>query len=152
MLDYTRIYGNTQVIAKPPIKTNKEPLGTALDSFYSDIASLENHSVIDDVQQVKHGEAATSVPIKSQEPPAVVPVPPDPPQISNATTDSTPKDKKKKKVTYSFDERIHCIAIFISIIYYNFKFQVKIVISKKQKQVSSMVAKWKKAQNYEGIN
>ncbi|KAK0168616.1 hypothetical protein PV327_002394 [Microctonus hyperodae] len=126
MLDYSRIYANTQVIAKPPVKTNKEPLGTALDSFYNDIASLESHPVIDESQHIKHGEAATSLPLKSQETPVPVILPPDPPQISNTMADSTLKDKKKKKV--------------------------KIVASKKQKQVSSMVAKWKKAQNYEGIN
>ncbi|XP_048514272.1 formin-binding protein 4-like isoform X2 [Athalia rosae] len=39
--DYAQIYANTQVIAKPPIKSQNESLGSALDSFYNDIASIE---------------------------------------------------------------------------------------------------------------
>ena len=40
--DYTPIYTNHKVIEKPPVKTAKESLVSALDSFYSDIARIEN--------------------------------------------------------------------------------------------------------------
>ncbi|XP_076236920.1 uncharacterized protein LOC143180822 isoform X2 [Calliopsis andreniformis] len=42
--DYTPIYTNHKVIEKPPIKTAKESLVSALDSFYSDIARIESTS------------------------------------------------------------------------------------------------------------
>lgn len=40
--DYAPIYTNHKVIEKPPVKTAKESLVSALDSFYSDIARIEN--------------------------------------------------------------------------------------------------------------
>ncbi|KAL0110406.1 hypothetical protein PUN28_013797 [Cardiocondyla obscurior] len=41
MVGYAPIYTNNKIIAKPPVKTSKESLGSALDSFYNDIARIE---------------------------------------------------------------------------------------------------------------
>ncbi|XP_039305043.1 formin-binding protein 4 isoform X2 [Solenopsis invicta] len=41
MVGYAPIYTNNKIIAKPPVKASKESLGSALDSFYNDIARIE---------------------------------------------------------------------------------------------------------------
>lgn len=53
MLHHTGIYANTQVITKPPINMKKESLGSIVDSFYNDIASLECHNNIINDKQIK---------------------------------------------------------------------------------------------------
>ncbi|XP_074106641.1 uncharacterized protein LOC141532264 isoform X2 [Cotesia typhae] len=167
MLHHTGIYANTQVITKPPINMKKESLGSIVDSFYNDIASLECHNNIINDKQIKQVAVplmkyqesvdkteSTSPNISTTITTAAtttgtgsapsVSIPAATPANSTAittttnsagvtTTNNPPanapvdlKDKKKKKV--------------------------KIVINKKHKQVSSMVAKWKKAQNFEDIH
>ncbi|XP_044009823.1 uncharacterized protein LOC122853418 isoform X2 [Aphidius gifuensis] len=121
VLDFPRIYTNTQVIAKPPMKTSNETMGSALDSFYSDIASLERPPI-----EAKPVEAIiynTNLPDRPQ--PVSTPTSLTSDNNDKIINDALTKDKEKKKK------------------------KAKIVISKKHKQVSSMVAKWQKAQNYE---
>ncbi|XP_015609403.1 formin-binding protein 4 isoform X2 [Cephus cinctus] len=114
--DYTQVYTNSQIIAKPPIKTQRESLGSALDSFYSDIASIEKTNIEQEQEIPEVVAPVESVPSPSQ------------PQVSIETpqivipVDSIIREKKKKKA--------------------------KIGVSKKQKEMSSMVAKWQKAQQH----
>lgn len=93
MLDYTRLYANTQVIAKPPVKMHNESLGTAIDSFYNDIASMESQLVIEDQHQANHSQATVLPVVQPHQSSASAQ--PEPQQLNN---DSTSKDKKKKKV------------------------------------------------------
>ncbi|XP_034940117.1 formin-binding protein 4-like isoform X2 [Chelonus insularis] len=127
MLHHPGIYANTQVISKPPINMKKESLGSAVDSFYNDIASLEkSQATTSDKQEVKNIQTPTLQSTLHQES-LFMPIKTDcQPFSSSPTTDNSIKEKKKKKV--------------------------KIVINKKHKEVSSMVAKWKKAQNFQDIN
>ncbi|XP_046746621.1 RNA-binding protein 42-like [Diprion similis] len=124
LTDYAQVYANTQVIAKPPVKSQTESLGSALDSFYSDIASIEKtnsgqESMIQQEIEIPRREAATP-------PPATLPntviTSASHTEIEqpNASIDVTGKEKKKKKS--------------------------KIGIGKKQKEMSTMVAKWQRAQ------
>lgn len=90
MTDYSQIYGTNQVIAKPPVKAHRESLGSAIDSFYSDIASIESSNLETEQperQEINYPEAVSS------------PVP----QIQlednqSSTSDAIAKDRKKKKV------------------------------------------------------
>lgn len=114
--DYTPIYTNHKVIEKPPVKTAKESLVSALDSFYNDIARIENvgTEVVPQRQDAASSEPATlpQVEAKPEMEPEPVPI-------------ETPGKEKKRKRT-------------------------RIGISKKHKEVSSMVAKWQKVQqNFE---
>ncbi|XP_063995704.1 formin-binding protein 4-like isoform X2 [Diachasmimorpha longicaudata] len=89
VLDFPRIYTNTQVIAKPPITTNKESLGSALNSFYSDLASLERP--VDEHQAIPSPQL---IPVEPQ------PVPTTTPQLTEklSVVADTYKEKRKKKV------------------------------------------------------
>ncbi|XP_017893051.1 formin-binding protein 4-like [Ceratina calcarata] len=114
--DYTPIYTNHKVIEKPPVKTAKESLVSALDSFYNDIARIENvgTEVVPQRQDSVTSEPASlpQVELKPEMEPEPVPV-------------ETPGKEKRRKRT-------------------------RIGISKKHKEVSSMVAKWQKVQqNFE---
>lgn len=123
VLDFPRIYTNTQVIAKPPIKTSNETIGSALDSFYNDIASLERPPIeAKPVEATVFNTNLTDHPQPVSTPSSLTS---DNDKINN---DVSLKDKEKKKK------------------------KAKSGISKKHKQVSSMVAKWQKAQNYEDTN
>lgn len=114
--DYTPIYTNHKVIEKPPVKTAKESLVSALDSFYNDIARIENIGI----EKVPQRQDTTTV-----EPSSL------PTEEAKLETDQEPipvettvKEKKRKRT--------------------------RIGISKKHKEVSSMVAKWQKVQqNFE---
>ncbi|XP_014217950.1 MHC class II regulatory factor RFX1 [Copidosoma floridanum] len=109
--EYARVYENNQVIAKPPVKmTQESSMGSALNSFYSDIASIE-HTAETERERI---EAIANVPS---------PVPQVPHTEVDAVVLEAMKEKKKKKM--------------------------KTGIGKKQKEMSSMVAKWQRAQkNY----
>lgn len=89
MVDYSQVYANTQVIAKPPIKSHKETLGSAIDSFYNDIASIEKIRNDHETEQVLPVETVPVTVLQGQ--PAEV----EQPQI---LTDSVLKERKKKKV------------------------------------------------------
>lgn len=91
--DYTPIYANSQVIAKPPVKTSRESLGSALDSFYSDIASLEKGATEQDIEQ-KDAVQTESVPSPLPQVQAEI--------EQNSTIPDGSKDKKKKKVRDNF--------------------------------------------------
>ncbi|XP_076684623.1 uncharacterized protein LOC143377340 isoform X2 [Andrena cerasifolii] len=112
--DYTPIYTNHKVIEKPPVKTAKESLVSALDSFYSDIARIEN-SGPEKVPQ-RPDPAIIEPPSLPPEEPKVE-VEQEPPPV-----DMTVKEKKRRKA--------------------------RVGISKKHKEVSSMVAKWQKVQQH----
>ncbi|CAL7942168.1 unnamed protein product [Xylocopa violacea] len=115
--DYTPIYTtNHKVIEKPPVKTAKESLVSALDSFYNDIARIENIGTenVPQRQDIATTEPSSlsveEVKIETEQEPLPVEI--------------TVKEKKRKRT--------------------------RIGISKKHKEVSSMVAKWQKVQqNFE---
>ncbi|XP_032677358.1 formin-binding protein 4-like isoform X3 [Odontomachus brunneus] len=114
MLGYTPIYSNNKIIAKPPVKAAKESLGSALDSFYNDIARIERteteraaqHQDTIVMEQVS-APAAEEAKLPEVEPESV-------------PCDTMTKEKKKKKS--------------------------RISISKKHKEMSTMVAKWQRVQ------
>ncbi|XP_078041939.1 uncharacterized protein LOC144472592 isoform X2 [Augochlora pura] len=113
--DYTPIYTNHKVIEKPPIKTAKESLVSALDSFYSDIARIENSRPEKAPQRQDTMTTESSLPVEE----AKVDM-----DLEALHSEASMKEKKKKKA--------------------------RIGISKKHKEVSSMVAKWQKVQqNFE---
>ncbi|XP_033327519.2 uncharacterized protein LOC117221048 [Megalopta genalis] len=113
--DYTPIYTNHKVIEKPPIKTAKESLVSALDSFYSDIARIESSRPEKAPQRQDTVTTESSLPVEE----AKVDM-----DLEALHSEATMKEKKKKKA--------------------------RIGISKKHKEVSSMVAKWQKVQqNFE---
>ncbi|XP_076180129.1 uncharacterized protein LOC143153138 isoform X2 [Ptiloglossa arizonensis] len=114
--DYTPIYTNHKVIEKPPVKTAKESLVSALDSFYSDIARIENSGTEKAAQrQDTLATELSSLPTEETNVDVEQELPP---------IETTTKEKKRKKT--------------------------RVGISKKHKEVSSMVAKWQKVQqNFE---
>lgn len=90
--DYTPIYTNHKVIEKPPVKTAKESLVSALDSFYNDIARIENIGI----EKVPQRQDTTTV-----EPSSL------PTEEAKLETDQEPtpvettvKEKKRKRVKY----------------------------------------------------
>lgn len=100
VLDFPRIYTNTQVIAKPPVKTSNETMGSALDSFYSDIASLERQPV-----EAKPIIEASPLNVSStnedqQQPVLLAPsLPTETEKINNDAALKDKDNKKKKKVS-----------------------------------------------------
>ncbi|XP_029050844.2 formin-binding protein 4-like isoform X1 [Osmia bicornis bicornis] len=114
--DYTPIYTNHKIIEKPPVKTAKESLVSALDSFYNDIARIENTGP----------EKTPQRPDTTIAEPSSVPA-----EETKLETEQEPlpaeiavKERKRKKA--------------------------RVGISKKHKEMSSMVAKWQKVQqNFE---
>lgn len=92
MVGYAPIYTNNKIIAKPPVKASKESLGSALDSFYSDIARIEKTETERTGQHQDVAATVTeqvSIPIEEPKPEI------EPETVSNDTT----KERKKKKVT-----------------------------------------------------
>lgn len=91
MLGYTPIYTNNKIIAKPPVKASKESLGSALDSFYNDIARIERTET-ERVAQHQDPVVTEQVPasVEDTKPPETEPDP--------VSSDTTTKEKKKKKV------------------------------------------------------
>ncbi|XP_076300616.1 uncharacterized protein LOC143218911 isoform X1 [Lasioglossum baleicum] len=113
--DYTPIYTNHKVIEKPPIKTAKESLVSALDSFYNDIARIENSRPEKAPQRQDTVTTESSLPVEE----AKVDM-----ELEALHAEASMKEKKRKKA--------------------------RVGISKKHKEVSSMVAKWQKVQqNFE---
>lgn len=99
MLGYAPIYPNNKIIAKPPVKAAKESLGSALDSFYNDIARIEETE-----RSAQHQDTA----IMEQPPPPVTEEVKLPETDSESVPcDTTMKERKKKKVMFY----IHCKAI-----------------------------------------
>ncbi|XP_070150243.1 formin-binding protein 4 isoform X2 [Polyergus mexicanus] len=114
MVGYTPIYTNNKIIAKPPVKASKESLGSALDSFYNDIARIEKTETERIVQQQDPVVIVTEqapVPIEETKPET---------ESETMSSDTTIKERKKKKA--------------------------RIGISKKHKEMSTMVAKWQRVQ------
>ena len=87
--EYARMYENNQVIAKPPMKMPHESsLGTALNSFYNDIAFIEKSTA--DIEK----EKAEARLLESAPSPVS--------QVPSSEADSIAaeaKEKKKKKVS-----------------------------------------------------
>lgn len=94
MLGYTPIYSNNKIIAKPPVKAAKESLGSALDSFYNDIARIERTET---ERAAQHQDTAimeqASAPIAEE---AKLPET----ELESVPCDTTTKEKKKKKVIF----------------------------------------------------
>lgn len=93
MVRYASIYTNNKIIAKPPVKASKESLGSALDSFYSDIARIEKTETERTGQHQNVAATVTeqvSIPTEEAKPEI------EPETVSN---DTTTKERKKKKVT-----------------------------------------------------
>ncbi|XP_031368407.1 interaptin-like isoform X2 [Apis dorsata] len=113
--DYTPIYTNHKVIEKPPVKTAKESLVSALDSFYNDIARIENVEAEKISQRQENPVEVSSLSIEEVKVET---------EQESIPFETTIKEKKRKRT--------------------------RIGISKKHKEVSSMVAKWQKVQqNFE---
>ncbi|XP_003701113.1 uncharacterized protein LOC100878735 isoform X2 [Megachile rotundata] len=114
--DYTPIYTNHKIIEKPPVKTAKESLVSALDSFYNDIARIENTGM-EKPPQRQDIPIAEPVSLPMEETKAEV-------EQEALPVEIAVKERKRKKT--------------------------RIGISKKHKEMSSMVAKWQKVQqNFE---
>lgn len=93
MVGYTPIYTNNKIIAKPPVKASKESLGSALDSFYNDIARIEKTETERTVQQQD--------PIAGVTEQAPAPTEETKPETESETisNDTIMKERKKKKVS-----------------------------------------------------
>lgn len=94
--EYARMYENNQVIAKPPVKVTHDAaaMGSALNSFYSDIASIEKTRVEVEKEKLPEIRVPEMVVMPS---PIVPPVP----VIDNDGTPDATKERKKKKVIYT---------------------------------------------------
>ena len=92
MADYSQIYSSNQVIAKPPVKAQRESLGSALDSFYSDIASIEK-SKLEIESEKQESYLLESVPSPIQATQSEV-------EPSSSALEAVMKEKKKKKVYF----------------------------------------------------
>ncbi|XP_072756609.1 uncharacterized protein [Anoplolepis gracilipes] len=99
MVGYTPIYTNNKIIAKPPVKASKESLGSALDSFYNDIARIEKTETERTVQQQDSVTAVTE-----QAPASIEETKP---EIESETvlSDTTMKERKKKKTRISIGKK-----------------------------------------------
>lgn len=94
MVGYTPIYTNNKIIAKPPVKASKESLGSALDSFYNDIARIEKTETERTGQDVT-ATVTEQVSILTEEAK---------PEMEPETmfSDTTMKERKKKKVAHFY--------------------------------------------------
>ncbi|XP_019699913.1 formin-binding protein 4 isoform X2 [Harpegnathos saltator] len=116
MLGYTPMYSNNKIIAKPPVKAAKESLGSALDSFYNDIARIEKTETERAAAQHQDVVVMEQISAPSMEEAKLPETEPE----SVPCCDTTTKEKKRKKS--------------------------RISISKKHKEMSTMVAKWQRVQ------
>ena len=103
--EYARVYENNQVIAKPPMKVPHQQqhhhdasLGSVINSFYSDIASIEKSADVEKEKIAVAAATATAVELRPAAESAAVPSPS--PQVPPAEADlaGEMKEKKKKKV------------------------------------------------------
>ncbi|XP_067203189.1 formin-binding protein 4-like isoform X2 [Linepithema humile] len=116
MVGYAPVYTNNKIIAKPPVKASKESLGSALDSFYNDIARIERTET---ERTAQHQDTATTVTVTEPVPVLIEEAKPET-EPEAMSSDITMKERKKKKA--------------------------RISISKKHKEMSTMVAKWQRVQ------
>jgi len=107
MVGYTPIYTNNKIIAKPPIKASKESLGSVLDSFYNDIARIEKTET---ERTGQHQDIAVTV--TEQVPISIEEVKPET-ESETVLNDTAMKERKKRKVVYTFAYQVICILLFI---------------------------------------
>ena len=102
MVGYAPIYTNNKIIAKPPVKASKESLGSALDSFYSDIARIEKTETERTGQLQDIAATITEqVSVSTEEAKPEM-------ELETVPSDITMKERKKKKVV------LLLIIVFIS--------------------------------------
>ncbi|XP_024872545.1 uncharacterized protein LOC112455076 isoform X2 [Temnothorax curvispinosus] len=95
MVGYAPIYTNNKIIAKPPVKSSKESLGSALDSFYNDIARIEKTET---ERTGQHQDVTAtvmeqvSIPTEETKPEI---------ELETVSSDTTTKERKKKKARIS---------------------------------------------------
>lgn len=107
MVGYTPIYTNNKIIAKPPVKASKESLGSALDSFYNDIARIEKTETERTVQQQDPVAVVTEqAPVSVEETKLET-------ESETVSNDTTMKERKKKKVSIYLSQNL----LFLSILY-----------------------------------
>ncbi|KYN02370.1 PREDICTED: formin-binding protein 4-like [Cyphomyrmex costatus] len=95
MVGYAPIYTNNKIIAKPPVKASKESLGSALDSFYNDIARIEKTETERTGQPQDIATTITEqVSISTEEAKPEV-------ELETVPGDITMKERKKKKARLS---------------------------------------------------
>jgi len=104
-MGYAPIYTNNKIIAKPPVKASKESLGSAINSFYNDIARIERTET---ERTTKHQDivtattSATNAAVVMEQ--ASVSNDEAKPEIESETAcnteTTTTKEKKKKKVVW----------------------------------------------------
>lgn len=97
MVGYTPIYTNNKIIAKPPVKALKESLGSALDSFYSDIARIEKTET---ERTGQHQDVAATVMEQVSIPERTEEAKPEIEPETVPSDSTTMKERKKKKVTF----------------------------------------------------
>lgn len=90
--DYTPIYTNHKVIEKPPVKTAKESLVSALDSFYNDIARIENVEAEKISQRQENPVEVSSLSIEEVKMET---------EQESIPFETTIKEKKRKRVKYN---------------------------------------------------
>lgn len=107
MMGYAPIYTNNKIIAKPPMKASKESLGSALNSFYNDIARIERTETEqrtgqhqDSIAAVAATTSATATATPAVVEQSSIPTEETKPEAEGETASSTEtiKEKKKKKV------------------------------------------------------
>ncbi|XP_011696542.1 PREDICTED: formin-binding protein 4-like isoform X2 [Wasmannia auropunctata] len=95
MVGYAPIYTNNKIIAKPPVKASKESLGSALDSFYNDIARIEQTET---ERTGQHQDVAATVTEQVSIPTEEAKPEMEPETVSS---DTMMKERKKKKARIS---------------------------------------------------
>ncbi|KAL6438012.1 hypothetical protein ACFW04_004351 [Cataglyphis niger] len=98
MVGYTPIYTNNKIIAKPPVKASKESLGSALDSFYNDIARIEKTETERTVQQDSVAVVTEQAPVSIEETKLET-------ESEIVSNDTTMKERKKKKARISIGKK-----------------------------------------------
>ncbi|XP_050450317.1 formin-binding protein 4-like isoform X2 [Cataglyphis hispanica] len=98
MVGYTPIYTNNKIIAKPPVKASKESLGSALDSFYNDIARIEKTETERTVQQDPVAVVTEQAPVSIEETKLET-------ESEIVSSDTTMKERKKKKARISIGKK-----------------------------------------------
>lgn len=106
MVGYTPIYTNNKIIAKPPVKASKESLGSALDSFYNDIARIEKTETERTVQQDPVAVVTEQAPVSIEETKLET-------ESEIVSSDTTMKERKKKKVSIYLSQNL----LFLSTLY-----------------------------------
>jgi len=104
MMGYAPIYTNNKIIAKPPVKASKESLGSAINSFYNDIARIERTETERTTKQDIVAATTSTANVAAVMEQASVPNDESKPEIESETASNTEttttKEKKKKKVVW----------------------------------------------------